>query len=249
MKILEVYRKKLRFKRYAERTVEVYEYYLSEFLKELKIKDPYQVSTKQIISYLENRNYSSVSQQNQIIGCLKLFARYILNKSDVHLNKIERPRQERKLQPVIPRDHILKSLDNIENLKHKSILTLGYACGLRVSEVINLQWKHLDRSQEIIYIQCSKGKKDRIVPINEKIISLLEDYWHEFKTQTYVFSGQDWRPQYTSASCNNLVKKYIGKKYRFHSLRKSCATHLYELDNDLSKIQDLLGHQKPETKN
>lgn len=247
MKILEVYTKKLRYKRYAERTIETYVFYLKEFLEIENIKDPYQVSLLKITNYLENRKYSSVSKQNQIIGSLKLFARYILNKKEVHLNKIERPRKIESLQPIISRELIVSAIDNISNIKHKTIITLGYACGLRVSEIINLKWKHIDRDQEIILIKCSKGFKDRIVPINTAIINLLENYWNEYKTKSYVFKGQDWRQQYSPTSCTAIVKKYIGVKYRFHSLRKSCATHLYDLGNDLAKIQDLLGHKNEKT--
>ena len=247
MKILEVYIKKLRYKRYAERTIETYACYFKEFLEVENIKDPYQISLLKITNYLENRSYSSVSQQNQVIGCLKLFAKYILGKAKVHLNKIERPRKQVSIQPVIPREYLLERIGNIKNIKHKTIIILGYACGLRVSEIINLQWKHIDRVEEIILIKCSKGFKDRIVPINQVIIDLLETYWYEYKTTMYVFTGQDWRPQYSPTSCNQLVKNHIGKQYRFHSLRKSCATHLYELGDDLAKIQDLLGHKNEKT--
>lgn len=247
MKILEVYIKKLRYKRYSERTIEVYAYYLQEFMINKNIKDPHNVSLSKIVNYLENRNYKSVSQQNQVIGSLKLFAKYILGKSQVHLDKIERPRKVIKHQPVVPREVMLQSLFLVENLKHKLVLTLGYACGLRVSEIINLNWKNMDRHQQIIHIKSTKGNKDRIVPINQTIIDLLESYWYKYKTKGYVFTGLDWRPQYSATSCNNLVKKYIGKQYRFHSLRKSCATHLYELGNDLAKIQDLLGHKNEKT--
>lgn len=247
MKILEIYVKKLRYMRYAERTIEVYEWYLKEFLECQKIKDPYQVSLRQITVYLENRSYTSVSQQNQVIGSLKLFAKYILDKKQVHLDKIARPRKSTSFQPVIPRILILDKISKIENLKHKTIITLGYACGLRVSEIQNLKWTHVNRLEGIINVKQAKGNKDRIVPINDRIILLLEAYWYQYKTKSYVFTGQDWRHQYSSSSCNALVKKHIGKQYRFHSLRKSCATHLYELGDDLAKIQDLLGHKNEKT--
>lgn len=247
MEILKVYIKKLRYKRYAKSTIDTYTFYLKEFLYTKNIKDPYQVTTLQITNYLENKTYSSVSKQNQVIGSLKLFAKYILGKAQMHLDKIERPRKKITFQPVIPRAVILEQLSKIENIKHKTILTLGYACGLRVSEIINLQWKHIDRDEEIILIKNAKGNKDRVAPINKAILHLLESYWYAYKTKTYVFVGQDLRPKYSSSSCNALIKRYIGKQYRFHSLRKSCATHLYELGNDLSKIQDLLGHKSEKT--
>lgn len=247
MQILEVYIKKLRYKRYAENTIDSYVPYLKEFLLVENIKDPYQVSTKQITNYLESKTYTSVSQQNQVIGSLKLFAKHVLGKKDMHLNKIERPRAVKKLQPVIPKDELLNSLTAIENLKHKTILTLAYSKGLRVSEIINLKWEHISRSEKTILIKYSKNNKDRLLPINKTIIDILIDYAREYKTRYYVFKGQDWRPQYTAESCNKLIKKYLGKKYHFHTLRKSYAVHLYELGVDLAKIQDILGHSRIET--
>lgn len=247
MKILEIYKQKLRYKRYAENTIDSYIPYLKEFLISENIKDPYQVSLKQIIDYLENKIYTSVSQQNQVIGSLKLYAKYILGKKMVHLNKIERPRSVKKLQPVIPKQELLDSLNSINNTKHKTILTLAYSKGLRVSEVINLKWEHIRRKEKTILIKDSKNNKDRLLPINDTIINLLIDYAREYKTKQYVFTGQDWRPQYSAESCNQLVKKLIGKQYHFHTLRKSYAVHLYEIGVDLAKIQDILGHSKIET--
>lgn len=65
MKILEVYKKKLRFLNYSQRTEETYSCYFEKFIAETNTKDPYQVSTAQITHYLENRHYSSVSQQRK----------------------------------------------------------------------------------------------------------------------------------------------------------------------------------------
>lgn len=197
MEILNVFTKKLRYNRKAERTIEIYVGYLKEFLIAEEITDPYSVSLNAIIDYLESRTYTSASQQNQIIGSLKAFARYVLGRKDIHLDKIERVKKETRLQSVIPRAEIVGKINAIKNLKHKTIITLAYA--------------------------------------------------RAYKTKTYVFAGQDWRQQYSPGSCNKIVKAIFGKQYRFHSLRKSSATHRYELGDDLAKIQDLLGHKKPET--
>lgn len=101
MKIIDVYKQKLRFRNYSERTIETYSCYLDKFIIGQNTKDPHQISLKQIKFYLENRDYSSISVQNQIIGSLKLFAKYILNKKEVHLGKIERPKRVKKLPLVI----------------------------------------------------------------------------------------------------------------------------------------------------
>ena len=246
MRILEVFKNKLRYKNYSERTISTYACYLERFLSDMKVKDPYQTSLKEIIIYLEEFNYSSTSQQNQMIGSLKLFAKYILNKSDVHLNKIERPRKENKLPKVIDSDFLLKKISNIKNIKHKAIISLGFSVGLRVSEVINLKIGDIDSKRMIINILNAKGKKDRVVPLSENILKLLREYFIKYKPKQYLFNGQS-KLKYSSTSCNKIVKKYLDGDYHFHQLRHSFATFLLESGIDLRIIQSLLGHKNVKT--
>ncbi len=77
-----------------------------------------------------------------------------------------------------------------ENIKHKTILALLYSTGLRVSELINLKWAHIDRSRMVINILQAKGNKDRQVMLTPKIIDLLEEYYRAYKSKEYVFDGQ-----------------------------------------------------------
>ncbi len=246
MNILKIYKQKLRFKNYSERTIKVYSHYLLEYFNMQKIADPYQVTTANIINYLENRSYTSVAQQNQIIGALKLFAKYILGKKQLHLNKIERPKKEKKLPLVLDGNEIASKIKNILNLKHKAILALGLSCGLRVSEVINLQWSDLDRSRNLIHIKNAKGGKDRVVFLNNTIIQLLADYWRAYKSVKYVFNGQ-FSAQYTASSCQKLVKKYINKQATYHVLRHTYATFAHENGTDIATISKTLGHSSVKT--
>ena len=101
MKIIERYKQKLRYKNYSERTIETYSCYLEKFFDYVEINDPYQITLKQIIDFLENYKYTSISQQNQFIGSLKLFSRYILNKKVKSLNIIERPKRKKRIPLVI----------------------------------------------------------------------------------------------------------------------------------------------------
>lgn len=245
MKIVEIYKKKLTNKNYSKRTIEIYVCYLQKFLKSTK-SNPYNISIKEIEAYLLNAEYSSCSQQNQIIGSLKLFAKVILGKKDIHLSKIERPRKDSKLPDVICPVVLKKSILNIKNLKHKSILMLGYSCALRVSEVINLKISHIDSDRMVINIKSGKGKKDRIVKLSEVLLLTLRDYFKESKPKEYLFNGQK-SLQYSAGSCNKIVKKYIGTKYHFHSLRHSGATTMLENGTDLSVIQKILGHKNIKT--
>lgn len=246
MKILKIFEEKLRYKNYSERSIKVYTSYLSQFLIEEDIKDPYQITTSKITKFLESKSYSSTSQQNQYIGCLKLFAKYILNKKDIHLSKIERPKSEKKLPQVIDHEYIINRLSQIKNLKHKSILTLTYSVGLRVSEIVNLKIEDIDSKRMLIHIKNAKGKKDRIVPLSQNVLELLREYFIEYKPKEYLFNGQGSQ-QYSIQSCQKLYKKYIDQNSSIHTLRHSSFTNLLENGTDLRIIQKLAGHSSSKT--
>lgn len=246
MKVLEVFENKLRYKNYSHNTIKVYKQTLSQSLKEMGCKDPYRLSTKDIVEFLESKNFSSIAQQNQFIGCLKLFARYILNKKDIHLDKIERPRKERKLPKVIDKEFLLGKISKIENLKHKAIISLAYSTGMRVSEVCNLKIEDIDTDRMLIYIKNAKGRKDRIVKLSETVLSTLRQYVKEYAPKVYVFNGQN-SLKYSHRSCNQIVKKYIGSDYHFHLLRHSSFTALLESGVDVRVIQKLAGHKSIKT--
>lgn len=245
MKSVEKFSKILTNKGYSERTIQTYVHYLEKALIEIG-KNPYHVTLKDIENYLLNFNYTSTSQQNQIIGSLKLFAKYILGKKDVHLSKIERPRKEKKLPRIIDAEILAEKINSIDNLKHKSILALGLSCGLRISEVINLEWGHLDREEGILNVISGKGKKDRIVHLNDNMIQLLTEYWKEFKSEEYVFNGQ-FKSQYSASSIQNIVKKYIHPKASFHLLRHSFGTFAIDSGVPLPVLQDAMGHESGKT--
>jgi integrase/recombinase XerD len=246
MKILEIFIEKLRYKNYSPKTINVYKSYLNNFLKLNNIKDPYQVTTNQIVKFLESHIFTSVSQQNQYIGSLKLFSKYILNKKDMHLSKIERPRNEKKLPRIVDTNTIITSLEKIENLKHKAILSLGFSTGMRVSEILNLKIEDIDSKRMIIHIKNAKGRKDRIVPLTDKMLMLLRQYHREFNPKTYLFNGQN-KSKYSQSSCNKIYKRYIDSTSSIHTLRHSCFTTLLENGTDIRIIQKLAGHKNIRT--
>jgi integrase/recombinase XerD len=246
MKILEIFTEKLRYKNYSPRTIDVYRSYLKMFLETNKIKDPYQITTNQIVKFLETHKFTSTSQQNQYIGCLKLFAKYILNKKFIHLSKIERPRNEKKLPRVIDGEFIKSQLSKIENIKHKTILTLTFSVGLRVSEIVNLKIENIDSKRMLIHIKNAKGRKDRIVPLSQTVLEMLRKYFLEYKPKEYLFNGQN-RGKYSVGSCQKIYKRYIDSTSSIHTLRHSSFTNLLENGTDLRIIQKIAGHSSSKT--
>ena len=246
MKILKTYSNKLRYLNYSERTISIYVCYFQKFLEEENIKDPYQVTTKQVVQFLENKEYSSSSVQNQYIGALKFFLENILKRKSHNISSIKRPKKQRKIPRIIDAESLVRKIKSVENLKHRSILTLGLSCGLRVGEVINLKWEHLNRDRNLLYVINGKGKKDRAAPLNDSTIKLLEDYWIEYRSKDYVLNGQK-RSRYSQSSIQNIIKKYIHPKASFHLLRHAFATYAIDNGTELKPLSVSMGHNSTKT--
>jgi integrase/recombinase XerD len=132
------------------------------------------------------------------------------------------------------------------------MLSLIYACGLRRSELLNLRPVDVDSSRGLLIIRLSKGKKDRIVPISEKIIFMLREYYIANRPKVWLFEGQEPGTPYSEQSLQAVLKSAlrkarIKKPVTLHWLRHSYATHLLENGTDLRYIQELLGHSSSRT--
>lgn len=241
---LRVFENKLRVKNYADTTIKTYTSYVSKMLSSFN-KDAYHINNKEIERYLEEYNYSSVSQQNQIINSVKSFVNIVLNRKLNRIN-IDRPKKEKKLPRVIDGELIKQKLSRIDNIKHKAILTLTYSVGLRVSEIINIKIEDIDSKRKLIYIKNAKGRKDRVVPLSPKVLDLLRVYFKEYKPKIYLFNGQS-SIQYSIGSCQKMYKKYIDKNSSIHTLRHSSFTTLLESGTDLRVIQKIAGHSSSKT--
>jgi len=238
MQILKVFEKKLRNMNYSDNTIKIYKHFVLQFLNEISYNDPYQIPLKSVVNFIENKIFTSITQQNQYISSLKLFSKYILKRKLLHINKIERPRKNKSLPKIIDKEFLIYKISTINNLKHKTIISLTFSTGIRVSEVCNLKITDIDSKKMVIYIKNSKNNKDRIVPLSENILNMLRKYYILYKPNEYLFNGQK-SLKYSHSSCNKIVKKYIGDKYHFHQLRHSNATTLLEEGTDLRIIQKL----------
>ena len=244
-KIIKICEQKFIYLNYSDRTKDIYIHYIKQFINFIGDKQIIHCNSSDFQNYLVNYNFTSISQQNQIINAIRFLYKYGLDKKYDKVS-FQRPRKEKTLPKIIDKEHILKSLEKIENIKHKAIISLAYSVGLRVSEVINLRIKDIDSQRMIININQAKGKKDRITPLTENMLKLLRIYYLQYKPKEYLFNGQNSN-KYSSMSCNQIVKKYLGNDYHFHLLRHSCFTNLTEQNVDLRVIQKLAGHNSSKT--
>ena len=172
------------------------------------------------------------------------------------ISKIPYPKSDKKLPIVLSIAEIQKMFNVCENIKHRVILALLYSCGLRVSELINLKWSHIDKSRMIINIIQAKGNKDRQVMLSEDLIPLLYDYYKEYKSKEYVLNGQfpEKQLQYSDRSVGEVVKQLakkagITKRVYTHLMRHCSFTHMVENGTDINLIQKLAGHNNVKTTN
>jgi integrase/recombinase XerD len=251
---LNSFKNYMNYRRYSQNTIKTYSDALDVFFRFFQNKTIESLNKEDLIQfnteYILKNNLSS-SYQNQVINAIKLFYRNRFNRS-MEVDYIQRPRREKRLPNVLSKDEVKSILESPINLKHRAMLSLIYACGLRRSELLNLTLKDILSDRNLIFIRQSKGKKDRVVPIGNKLIEMLRDYYKAFKPKTWLFEGQFPNTKYSEKSLENVLKQSlskakISKKVSLHWLRHSYATHLLESGTDLRYIQELLGHSSSRT--
>lgn len=245
--------KYLKSKRYSDNTIKSYSEALKSFLVFYRAKSLKSITNEDVIIYNNDfilKHNLSASYQNQIVNAIKLFFRIVAQKT-IDPDLIHRPKREKKLPNVLSKEEVKMLLESTSNLKHKTMLSLIYACGLRRSELLNLKLMDIDSKRNILIIRQSKGKKDRITPLSLKILEMLRSYYQLYKPEKWLFEGYN-KDQYSEQSLQSVMKQAvykskIEKPVSLHWLRHSYATHLLESGTDLRFIQELLGHNSSKT--
>jgi len=252
-KILQ-FKRWLTSKRYSESTVKTYCEALSIFLRFFNTKPIEKINNEDVIEFNHDyiiKNKFSSSIQNQMVNAIKLFFLRIEDKA-ININLVHRPKREKVLPNVLSKEEVKLILDAHSNIKHKTMLSLIYSCGLRCGELIALKPVHIDSKRNIVLLKNAKGKKDRVVPLSPKILDMLRDYYKTCKPTNFLFEGQTAGKEYDARSLQLILKQALAKTgitkpVTLHWLRHSYATHLLESGTDLRYIQELLGHSSSKT--
>ncbi len=251
---LEEFRKWMIHRRYSDSTINTYTGMLGQFLKFIRPKESSEINSDDMVRFVNEYVIPrglSYTFQNQVINAAKLFFRHVY-KAELDVETFERPRREHRLPNVLSRNEVKQIIEVPTNTKHRVMLSLIYACGLRRSELLNLKPGDIDSQRGVLLIKQSKGKKDRIVPISEKLIGILREYYKCYKPEKYLFEGQVKGEQYSASSMQKVLREAcdkagIQKPVTLHWLRHSYATHLLESGTDLRFIQEQLGHSSSKT--
>jgi len=209
-------------------------------------KEPDQITEDDVKSFMATKLSESSSSSIIIFLSAIRFAYSNLLKKDLTLG-IKRPKREKRIPAVLTKDEVKRLLDSISNSKSKLMVSLTYACGFRVSELINLKLEDLNFEEKICNVRQGKGKKDRIVNIPSFLEEDLKKQVLEQQQtgQQFLFSGPKGQlsiRNFEKIVTNAAKKAGIKKEVHPHTLRHSFATHLLENGVDIRKIQELLGH-------
>lgn len=198
---------------------------------------------KDFLAHLAKKNLSPYTL-NLYHATIKYVIENIYNKSFSF--GFPYAKRHKKLPIVLSRYEIQLLIKSIKNNKHKTFIALAYGAGLRVSEVINLKVKDLDLDELTIHIKNSKGAKDRVTVVPEKLENDIRNLIAGKNANNFVFESE--RGGRLTTRTAQVVfrraakKSSIKKPATFHSLRHSFATHLLENGTDVRYVQELLGH-------
>jgi site-specific recombinase XerD len=146
---------------------------------------------------------------------------------------------------------VTRLIEGASNLKHRTMLMVLYATGLRRAELARLKVSDIDSRCMVIHIHEGKGQRDRDLPMTPKLLEALREYWRWSRSKVYLFpspwSPSDREKPITPKSIYNACKEAaaragLTKRIGAHTLRHSFATQLLESGADLRTIQYLLGH-------
>jgi integrase/recombinase XerD len=247
------YLQDLRLRNYAPKTLKAYAECVSLFARYFR-RSPEQLGPEHIRQYqlyLVEEKKCSWSRFNQTVCALRFLYRNTLGK-DWAVTHIPFPRKQKKLPVVLSRDEVAQFLAAIHCLKYRTILSLCYGAGLRISEALNLQVTDIDSKRMMIRVRQAKGHKDRFVMLSPKLLDLLRQYWKAERPTSWLFPGRPKDHPLDSTTLQHVCRlarrdSGIIKPVTPHTLRHSFATHLLEAGANIRTIQLLLGHNSLQT--
>jgi integrase/recombinase XerC len=264
---MELFFKYLQYeKRYSPHTLTSYHTDLGQFAQYLdqvyQITDPIEADHTIIRSWLLTLVQNNIKPRsiNRKIACLRSYYRFLLSQQRISANpmlRIKAPKAPKKLPGFVleePFNNLLDSFDfkeTFEGQRDRLILEFLYGTGIRLSELIGIEDGDLDLHSKTVRV-LGKGNKERIVPINDSLLSCIKVYKQYMKSEfednysEKLLVTNKARPLYPKF-VYRVVKKYISlittsDHNSPHVLRHSFATHLLNKGADLNAIKDLLGH-------
>jgi integrase/recombinase XerD len=245
----------------SERTQAAYVHAVSQLAKHYN-KSPDQITEEELRQYflhLKNVKRASCSTYTVALCGIRFFFQNTIHREWPTLELV-RPRQEKKLPVVLSVAEVVRVLGCLRREHYRVCLSTVYSCGLRLQEAVQLQVAQIDSSRMFIHVRKGKGAKDRFVPLPERTLEMMRQYWSGHRHPVWLFPARTRAagalPTATAPMAASgvhrafraaLQESGIQKPASVHTLRNSYATHLLEAGVNLRLIQAYLGHSSPTT--
>jgi integrase/recombinase XerD len=238
----KILQNELKLRGHSASTIKSYTYHTGRFLRS-------GLEPKQYLLHLINSRKSRATVR--VAGSALRFYLKIIKKQEpsFDLNDLPIPKSSKKLPNVLSKAEIMEMIMSTKNLNHRLVIQLAYSAGLRLGELINLKWEHIDFKRNLINVKHGKGGKDRITILSPKVKKALRNLTSEKKGYVLISASGG---RYSERTIQELVTKAaqkagIKRRVTPHTLRHSFATHLLENGTGLRYIRDLLGHANMQT--
>jgi site-specific recombinase XerD len=209
---------------------------------------------RQYFLYLKNVKRASRSTCTQALCGIKFFFEHTLRR-DWKTFELVRPPKEKKLPVVLSQEEVRRVMGCVNSFRHHVCLSTIYSCGLRLREGVQLQIADLDSDRMLIHVHKGKGGKDRYVPLPDRTLTLLRQYWQTHRHPLWLYPARPPQGVPISKAGKHISPSSVQRALRaaylasgvqkhvtVHTLRHSYATHLLEAGVNLRLIQSYLGH-------
>jgi len=209
-------------------------------------RTPLEISETEIeqwLMHLSLKQHLAPASVRQAANGVIFLYRHVLKREDF-LVKISLPKRPQKIPALLTPQEVYMLIHSSRNHKHYAFLSLCYACGLRLSELLVVQINAIDSANLRLKIVQGKGKKDRMVPLTPSVLAILRHYWRYYRPSTYLFSG---RTQGKPMCENTPQKAYhaakdkagIDKPGGIHALRHAFATHQLDAGMPIHQLKEI----------
>lgn len=238
----------MNYKRYGWRTIEQYKSCLKKFFgAHPDAHKPEEISATQIKEFLSR--FTEPNTHKSYMGAIKMFYTKVINQPQ-KFKGIEYPRKKEQHIELPTVEEISALIKACDNIKHRCIIKIFVACGLRISELLSIRPEHIDEDLGVLKV-FGKGSKWRNVKIPHELIKEINIYKSQNKPTEYLFEGQKGRI-YTETSIRQFLIKYAQKAgikthIHPHLLRHFYGTYCLELGVQQRILQSQMGHNSPKT--
>lgn len=198
--------------------------------------------------YLTNERKLAPGSVLIAVAALRFLYKVSLKRKWSFDEVIPAPKAPQKLPVILSPEEVLQFLSCIGSMKHRAILTVCYAAGLRISEAVSLKPTDIDSKRMVIRVDQGKGQKDRYVMLSPKLLIHLREWWRMARPLDWLFPGDIEGRHISKDAVEHICQQthqlcHIPKPITPHCLRHAFAVHLLEQGVDVRTIQLLLGHR------